>query len=105
MIEIERTRIHFLSDAFEAVVVAWAIGTLRPDNGDVYENVSEKKKKDFASFHLFSRLFQAAQLLKRRDFGLELKRGDCARVLTEMVEFIVLLFPFPRKLNIWSLAS
>ena len=45
MIEIERTRIHFLSDAFEAVVVAWAIGTLRPDNGDVYENVSEKKKK------------------------------------------------------------
>ena len=51
---------------------------------------------------LFSRLFQGAQLLKRREFGLELKRGDRARILTEMVEFIGLPFPFPSKLKIWS---
>ena len=33
---------------------------------------------------------------------MELKRRDCARVLTEMVEFIALPFPFPSKLKIWS---
>ena len=59
-------------------------------------------KIDFASFHFFSRLFQGAQLLKRREFSLELKRRDHAWVLTEMVEFIVLPFPFPSKLKIWS---
>ena len=32
----------------------------------------------------------------------ELKRRDCARVLTEMVDFIALPFPFPSKLKIWS---
>ena len=59
-------------------------------------------KIDFASFHFFSRLFQGAQLLKRREFSLELKRRDRAQVLTEMVEFIGLPFPFPSKLKIWS---
>ena len=59
-------------------------------------------KIDFASFHFFSRLFQGAQLLKRREFGLELKGRDHAQVLTEMVEFIGLPFPFPSKLKIWS---
>ena len=34
---------------------------------------------------------------------MELKRRDCARVLTEMVEFIALPFPFPSKLEIWSI--
>ena len=33
---------------------------------------------------------------------MELKRRDRARVLTEMVEFIALPFPFPSKLEIWS---
>ena len=33
---------------------------------------------------------------------MELKRRDCARVLTEIVEFIALPFPFPSKLKIWS---
>ena len=33
---------------------------------------------------------------------MELKRRDCARVLTETVEFIALPFPFPSKLKIWS---
>ena len=33
---------------------------------------------------------------------MELKRGDCAQVLTEIVEFIALPFPFPNKLKIWS---
>ena len=30
---------------------------------------------------------------------MELKRRDCARVLTEMVEFMALPFPFPSKLR------
>ena len=33
---------------------------------------------------------------------MELKRRDHARVLTEMVEFFALPFPFPSKLKIWS---
>ena len=33
---------------------------------------------------------------------MELKRRDCARVLTEIVEFVALPFPFPSKLKIWS---
>ena len=45
-------------------------------------------------------LFQRAQLLKRREFGLELKRRDRAQVLTEIVEFIALPFPFLSKLKI-----
>ena len=51
---------------------------------------------------LFFALFQGAQLLKRREFSLELKRRDRARILTEMVEFIALPFPFPSRLKIWS---
>jgi len=50
---------------------------------------------------LFLRLFQGVQLHKRREFSLELKRRDHARVLTEMVEFIALPFPFLSKLKIW----
>ena len=42
----------------------------------------------FASFSTFSRLSQFALLLIRREFWLELKRGDQARDKTEMVEFI-----------------
>ena len=55
-----------------------------------------------AFFRYFSRLFQWTQLLKRREFWLELKRRDRAWVLTEMVEFIALQFPFPSKLKIGS---
>ena len=51
---------------------------------------------------LFFALFQGAQLLKRREFSLELKRRDRARILTEMVEFIALPFSFSSKLKIWS---
>ena len=61
-----------------------------------------RRKIDFASFHFFSRLFQGAQLLKRREFSLKLKRRDRARILTEMVEFIALPFPSPSRLKIWS---
>ena len=75
------------------------IGTLRSDNGDLHENVTENRLRILS---LFSRLFQGAQLLKRGEFWFELKRRDCARVLTEMVEFIALPFPFPSKLKIWS---
>ena len=42
------------------------------------------------------------KLLKRREFGLELKRRGRARVQKEMAEFITLLFPFPSKLKFWS---
>ena len=59
-------------------------------------------KIDFASFQFFARLFQETQLLKRREFGLELKRRDCTQALTKIVEFMGLPFPFPSKLKIWS---
>ena len=59
-------------------------------------------KTDFASFKTSSRLSQFALLLKRRELWLELKRGDRARVQTEMVEFIALPFPFSSKIKIWS---
>ena len=61
------------------------------------------RKVAFASFQTsFSRLYQVVLLLKIRESWLELKREDCARVQTEMVEFIALPFAFSRKLNIWS---
>ena len=43
-----------------------------------------------------------ALLLKKREFWLELKSGGRARVQTEMVEFIVLSFPYSSKLKVWS---
>ena len=76
------------------------IGTLRSDNVDVLENTA--LKIDLASFQTNSRLFQDAQLLKRSEFMLELKREDCARVQTDMVEFITLPFSSSSKLKIWS---
>ena len=62
------------------------------------ENVAEKM--DFPLFHFLSRFSKGPSCLKDwREFGLELKRRDCARVLTEVVEFIALPFPFPSKLR------
>ena len=49
-----------------------------------------------------SPISQVTQLLNRRELRLELKRRDRARVLTEIVEFITLPFPFSSKLKIWS---
>ena len=43
-----------------------------------------------------------AQLLRRREFGLELKRRESNRVQTEMVYFIALPLPLPSKLKRWS---
>ena len=59
-------------------------------------------KIHFLSFHTILRLSQVTLLLKRREFRLELKRGDRAQVQTEMVEFIALQFLFSSKLKIWS---
>ena len=67
------------------------IGTLRSNNGDAMKTSLKSR-----------RLFQGAQLRKRKEFGLELKGRDRAQVQTEMVEFIALPFPFPSKLKIWS---
>ena len=60
------------------------------------------KKIDSSSFQTILRLFQFAQLLKRGEFMLELKRGGHARVRTEMIEFIALPFPSTKKFKIWS---
>ena len=51
-------------------------------------------KIHLSSFHTILWLSQVTLLLKRREFRLELKRGDRAQVQTEMVEFITLQFPF-----------
>ena len=50
----------------------------------------------------FSPISQVAQLLKKkREFTLEMKRGDRPRIQTEMIEFIGLPFPYSDKLKIW----
>ena len=63
-------------DVLLAVVVAFTVAvavitelraTLRSDNGDVHENFAEKYRLRILS--IFSRLFQGAQLLKRREFA------------------------------------
>ena len=52
---------------------------------------------------LFFAIISRGPVTKRREFGLELKRGTRARDgTTEMVEFIALPFPFPSKLKIQS---
>ena len=76
------------------------IGTLRSDNGNVHESVTEKI--DSASFQPISRFSQVGLLLKRREFMLELNRGDRTPVQTEIVELIALAFPSSKKLKIWS---
>ena len=48
-------------------------------------------------FETISWLSQVAQLLKKREFMLEMKKGACARVQAEMVGFIALRFPFSKK--------
>ena len=63
---------------------------------------SLKNRLPIPFFETISRLFQVAQLLKRREFMLELKKGACARVQAEMVGFIAFRFPSSRKLTIWS---
>ena len=47
--------------------------TLRSDNSEVHENLA--KKIDSALFQTILRLSQVAQILKRLEFMLELKRG------------------------------
>ena len=56
------------------------------------------------SFQTISRLSQVAQLLKRREFMLELKRGCRTRVQTEMVEFNALPFPSSKTLKILAIS-
>ena len=88
--------------------------TLQSDNADVRKMVAERStshpfklitypsKPKIDGVGTLSRLFQFALLLKRKEFWSELKRGERARVQTEMVEFIALPFPFSSKLKIWS---
>ena len=52
---------------------------------------------DSASLNTISRLSQVAQLLKRREFIVELNRFQ-----TEMADFIALPFLSSKKLKIWS---
>ena len=77
------------------------IGTLRSDKGDVHKKTSlGKNRLSILSDHFA--IIQVAQLLKRREFILETKRGDRARVQTKMVESIALPFPYSSKLKNWS---
>ena len=50
--------------------------TVRSNNGDIHENVTEKI--DSASFQTILRFSQVTLLLKRRELKLELKRGGCS---------------------------
>ena len=57
---------------------------------------------DFVTFETFLPLCQVTQLLESWEVRLELKREDCIWVQREMVEFVVLPFPFSSQLKIWS---
>ena len=60
-------------------------------------------KIDSAFFQTISRFFRVAQLFKRRELMLALKREGNAQVQTEMVEIIALPYPSSnKKLKIWS---
>ena len=76
------------------------LGTLRSDNGDVHENVHEKWTSH--PFTFFRDYPKSPSYLRRREFRLEMKRGQGARPQTEMVEFLGLPFPFSSKLKLWS---
>ena len=92
----EVTYPHHFYKLIANCVIACKIGTLWSDNGDVHEK--PRWKIASASFQIISRLSQVAQLLKRREFMLELKRGGRTRVQTEMVEFIAFPFQSSKKL-------
>ena len=53
-------------------------------------------------FQTISRLSQVAQLIKRREFMLELKKRGRPRVQKGMVQFIALPVPSSKQLKIWS---
>lgn len=68
----------------------WHLLTMKYLNWDLTIQQRERLWKgrwkiDFASFRTFSRLSQVAQLFKRRKFMLQLKRRNCARVQTGMI--------------------
>ena len=79
---------------------------LRLSNRDIRDLTIRQRRRPWKphwkiSFQTISRLFQVAQLLKRREFMLDLKRGGRTRVQTEMVEFNALPFPSSKTLKIW----
>ena len=80
------------------------LGTLRSDNDDVHENVHENVHEKWTSrpFTFFRDYPKSPSYLKRREFRLEMKRGEGARLKTEMVEFLGLPFPSSSKLKLWS---
>ena len=84
-----------MRDSVSGVTIALK-GILQPENGDVHDNVF--KKIDFASFQTVSRLSTVAQILKRREYMLDVKKGGRVRIRAGMVEFIALSFPVSSKL-------
>ena len=59
-------------------------------------------KKTSHPVKVFRRHPKTPCYLKEGNLGWTGKKGDCAKVQTDMVEFIALPFPFSIKLKIWS---
>ena len=76
------------------------VGNIRSHNGDVNEKVAEKKT--LHPVKVFRRHPKTPCYLKEGNLGWTGKKGDCAKVQTDMVEFIALPFPFSIKLKTWS---
>ena len=79
-----------------------------PKNGIIGTLATSMKmslKIDSASFQTISRFSRVALLLQRKEFRLELKRGGCARVQTEMAEFIALPFQSLKDLKFGHFTS
>ena len=63
-------------------------------------------KIDFASFLFYFAIIPSCPVtLKRREFRLEMKRGERDQVQTEMIEFIGLPFPFSSNLKFGHFTS
>ena len=75
------------------------LGTLRTTSTSMK---TSPKNIDSASFQTISRLSQVAQLLKRREFMLKLKRGSPHPCLDRDGRIYCLAVPSSKKLKFWS---
>ena len=97
-----RSIFKLMTEPWSITHISWFCSVLREVTIRLWRNPRQCPwKVNFISFDTFSQSSQFALLLKRREFLLEVKRGNHTQVQIEMVEFIALLFPFASKLKIW----
>ena len=105
-IKTARTQFHFWSDVFTAVASSDckvpSIFYRETWHFHCPRYLGPYNPTTATSMKTSMRLSYVAQLLKRREARLELRRRDLTRVQTEMVEFIALPVPFSLSLVTWG---